>query len=159
MTETNQVPNGVPSGAGRIVVGVDGSGSAQAALLWALRQATLTGVGVDAVVSWSIPATAAAAGPLPESYDPAGDAATALTEAVAPARAAHPDVEVRTVELEGPPGPGLVEYAESAELLVVGSRGHGVVAGLLLGSVSEYCVSHATCPVVVLRGPAPAGRG
>jgi nucleotide-binding universal stress UspA family protein len=146
----------VPTGAGRIVVGVDGSDSAQAALAWAIRQAKLTGAGLDAVVSWSIPATAAAAGPLPDSYDPAADAAAALTEAVGPARAANPDVDLRTVEVEGPAGPGLVEYAESAQLLVVGSRGHGFVAGVLLGSVSEYCVSHAKCPVVVLRGPAPA---
>lgn len=152
MTATNQVP----SGAGRIVVGVDGSESARAALDWAVHQAKLTGAAVDAVVSWSIPATAAAAGPLPDSYNPAADAASALTEAVAPARAAHPDIELRTVELEGSPGPGLVEYAERAQLLVVGSRGHGTVAGLFLGSVSEYCVSHATCPVVVLRGPASA---
>jgi nucleotide-binding universal stress UspA family protein len=156
MTATNPVPAGGPSGAGRIVVGVDGSESARAALLWAVRQAKLTGSGVDAVVSWSIPATAAAAGPLPDSYDPAGDAAGALTEAVGPVRTANPDIELRTVEVEGPPGPGLVEYAEQAELLVVGSRGHGMVAGLLLGSVSEYCVSHAKCPVVVLRAPAPA---
>jgi nucleotide-binding universal stress UspA family protein len=146
----------VPTGAGRIVVGVDGSESAQAALAWAIRQAKLTGAGLDAVVSWSIPATAAAAGPLPDSYDPAADAAAALTEAVAPARAANPDVDLRTVEVEGPAGPGLVEYAETAQLLVVGSRGHGFVAGVLLGSVSEYCVSHAKCPVVVLRGSAPA---
>jgi nucleotide-binding universal stress UspA family protein len=152
MTATNQVP----SGAGRIIVGVDGSESAQAALEWAVRQAKLTGAGIDAAVSWSIPANAAAAGPLPESYDPAGDAATALTEAIAPVRAANPDVDLRTVELEGPAGPGLVDYGEAAQLLVVGSRGHGVVAGLLLGSVSEYCVSHAKCPVVVVRGPAPA---
>jgi nucleotide-binding universal stress UspA family protein len=140
-----------PSGAGRIVVGVDGSSASIAALEWAIKQAKLTNVGVDAAITWSVPATAAAAGGLPETYDPAGDAAKALAEAVASSRAAHPDVELRTVEIEGPAGPSLVDYAAKAELLVIGSRGHGFVSGLLLGSVSEYCVSHAHIPVLVLR--------
>jgi nucleotide-binding universal stress UspA family protein len=140
-----------PSGAGRIVVGVDGSDSSAAALEWALRQAKLTGSGIDAVISWSIPAAASLSGALPDTFDPAADAAREVSDAVASARAAHPDIDLRTVEVEGPAGPSLVDYAAQAQLLVIGSRGHGFVAGLLLSSVSEYCVSHAHCPVLVLR--------
>jgi nucleotide-binding universal stress UspA family protein len=143
-----------PSGAGRIVVGVDGSSSSAGALAWAVRQAKFTGLGLDAVTTWSVPASAAVSGGLPENFDPAGDAEHALIDAVAAVRAANPDVDLRTVEIEGAAGPSLVDYAAEAELLVIGSRGHGFVAGLLLSSVSEYCVSHAHCPVLVLREPA-----
>jgi nucleotide-binding universal stress UspA family protein len=157
MTTTQDEPAGAstpPTGAGRIVVGVDGSPASIEALEWALKQAKLTGVGIDAVITWSIPASAASAGALPESFDPAGDAARALADAVAGVRAQHPDFDLRTIEVEGQPGPSLVDYAAGAELLVIASRGHGFVAGLLLSSVSEYCVSHAHCPVLVLRHPA-----
>jgi nucleotide-binding universal stress UspA family protein len=140
-----------PSSAGRIVVGVDGSDSSAAALAWAVRQAKLTGSGLDALITWSVSASAALAGALPENFDPAADAEQTLVAAVASSREANPDVDLRTVVIEGAPGPGLVDYAEPADLLVIGSRGHGFVAGILLGSVSEYCVSHAHCPVLVLR--------
>ncbi len=143
----------VPRGAGRIVVGVDGSESSHSALLWAVRQAQLTGRGVDAVITWSIPGTAGVAGALPENFNPAADAASAVLDAVASVRTANPGLDLRTVEVEGPAGPSLVDYAAEAELLVIGSRGHGFVAGLLLSSVSEYCVAHAHCPVLVLREP------
>jgi nucleotide-binding universal stress UspA family protein len=137
--------------AGRIVVGVDGSDTSKAAFEWALRQGELTGSGVDAVITWAISANAAVAGALPEDFNPEADAAAQLDEAVRAVRGTHPDVDLRTVVIEGAAGPDLVEYSTGAELLVIGSRGHGFVAGLLLGSVSEYCVSHAHCPVLVLR--------
>jgi nucleotide-binding universal stress UspA family protein len=144
-------PSDAPKGAGRIVVGVDGSESSMAALDWGVRQAKLTGLGLDAVITWSIPATAAMVGSLPETYDPATDAARALVDAVAAVRTSNPGVDMRSVEIEGAAGPSLVDYSADAELLVIGSRGHGFIAGLLLSSVSEYCVSHAHCPVLVLR--------
>lgn len=66
-------------------------------------------------------------------------------------------VPVSTVARMGLPAPELLLAAETADLLVVGSRGHGAFAGVLLGSVSEYCVSHSPCPVVVVRyRPDPA---
>jgi nucleotide-binding universal stress UspA family protein len=55
------------------------------------------------------------------------------------------------VVLEGHPAPVLLELAKDADLLVVGSRGHGQFTGMLIGSVSEHVVSHASCPVVVVR--------
>jgi len=64
----------------------------------------------------------------------------------------HPTVVVETSVAEGSPGRALVEAAKGAELLVVGSRGRGGFAGALFGSVSLHCVSHAPCPVVVVRG-------
>jgi nucleotide-binding universal stress UspA family protein len=66
--------------------------------------------------------------------------------------AGAPPVEVIRVVEEGEPAPTLVRRSQDAALLVVGSRGHGAFVGMLIGSVSEYCVTHAHCPVVVLRG-------
>jgi nucleotide-binding universal stress UspA family protein len=60
-------------------------------------------------------------------------------------------LEVERVVLEGPPALMLVEAAEEADLLVVGSRGYGGFTGLLLGSVSQQCAHHAHCPVVIVR--------
>jgi nucleotide-binding universal stress UspA family protein len=62
-----------------------------------------------------------------------------------------PEVEVETVAVHGSAAHSLVEAAANADLLVVGSRGHGGFAGLLLGSVSQQCAHHAPCPVVIVR--------
>lgn len=68
----------------------------------------------------------------------------------------HPSVEVRTEVPHGSPGRHLVELSDRADLLVVSSRGRGGFRGMLLGSVSDQCVRHAACPVVVTRpGTAP----
>jgi nucleotide-binding universal stress UspA family protein len=67
--------------------------------------------------------------------------------------AAEEPARVQTEILEGPPALMLLKAAEGAEVLVVGSRGHGAFAGMLLGSVSQHCVHHATCPIVVVRHP------
>jgi nucleotide-binding universal stress UspA family protein len=64
----------------------------------------------------------------------------------------HPGIDLRTVALEGHPAPILVRASRGAELLVVGCRGHGEFLGMVLGSVSEHCVTNADCPVLVLRG-------
>lgn len=144
MTDTASVS------AHRIVVGVDGSKGSQEALEWALGQAQRTGTGVLAVAVWEWPA---AFGPVlpPNNYDPAGDVESVLRDAVEPARLAHPKVDIQTAVVEGHPAPVLVSLSKGAELLVVGSRGHGQFAGMLIGSVSQHCVTNAHCPVVVLR--------
>ncbi len=63
----------------------------------------------------------------------------------------HPEVTIDLTVEEGHPAPVLVTASKGASLLVVGSRGHGEFAGMLIGSVSEHCVTNAHCPVLVLR--------
>ncbi len=135
----------------RIVVGVDGSDSSLMALEWAARQAELTGSTLDAMTTWDWPMNYGWAVPIPSDYNPKSDAQDLVDEAVARVRDMHPRVDVRTTVVEGHPAPVLIEASRAADLLVVGSRGHGEFAGMLLGSVSEHCVSNAHCPVVVVR--------
>jgi nucleotide-binding universal stress UspA family protein len=138
--------------AGRIVVGVDGSRSSNAALRWAAHQAELTGSTLELLTAWEWPTTYGAPIAFPPDYDPAGAAQNVLDEAAATVRAQHSGVEVHTVAEQGHPAPSLVAASQGAELLVVGCRGHGEFVGMVLGSVSEHCVSNAHCPVLVLRG-------
>ncbi len=143
----------------RIVVGVDGSESSLAALRWAVRQGGFTGATVDAVAAWEYPAAMAGYGwvaiPPTADLDFSEIAAKTLAEAISRAVDPASDVKISPRVAEGTPAGVLLEAAKDAELLVVGSRGHGGFAGALLGSVSQHCVSHATCPVLVLRS-APA---
>jgi nucleotide-binding universal stress UspA family protein len=136
----------------RIVVGVDGSSASMAALDWAAHQAELTGSVLEVVTAWEWPMTYGATIVVPPDYDAAVEAKRQLDGAVAVAHAAHPNVEIKTVVAKGHPAPTLVEASRGADLLVVGSRGHGEFIGMLLGSVSEHCVTNAECPVLVLRG-------
>jgi nucleotide-binding universal stress UspA family protein len=140
---------------GKIVVGVDGSAGAQAALRFALEEARLRGATLRTVFVWSLPmVTEVPAGLVPalledfrEEAEKALDAALAEVDEVQdPARR----VEIEKVVVEGPPARCLVEAAEDADLLVLGSRGRGGFTGLLLGSVSQQCVHHAPCPVVIV---------
>jgi nucleotide-binding universal stress UspA family protein len=135
----------------RIVVGVDGYESSQAALRWAIHQAKLTGAVVEAVTAWHFPVGAGPA-PIADLPDYADDARIVLTEAIAEMCMIDPEVEIRPRVVEGRAGRVLVDAAEGADLLVVGCRGHGGLAGTLLGSVGQYCAHHASCPVVILRG-------
>jgi nucleotide-binding universal stress UspA family protein len=137
---------------GRIVVGVDGSASSTEALRWAARQAELTVARVEAVMAWAVAPTAfPLTTPIPAAYDMGPQVEEELEGIVSQVRHEFPSVEILSVVREGWAGRALLVAAEDADLLVVGSRGHGAVMGLLLGSVSEYCVTHAPCPVVVIR--------
>ena len=78
--------------------------------------------------------------------------ASPRTEAITEMCTIDTDVVVRPRVVEGQAGPVLAEAAEGADLLVVGNRGHGGLAEALLGSVGQYCVRHAPCPVVIMRG-------
>jgi nucleotide-binding universal stress UspA family protein len=139
-----------------IVVGVDGSDESKDALRWATRQAELTGSALRIVTSWHFPTMAYGGGmPLPGTFDMAGASQQIATQAIKEALGDHPDVHVSSVVIEGTPALELLREAESADLLVIGSRGHGAFAGMLLGSVSEYCVAHSACPVVVVRHGMP----
>jgi nucleotide-binding universal stress UspA family protein len=136
----------------RIVVGVDGSESSKQALRWAIRQAELTGGSVEAVTAWHVPsAYGLAPVPVDAAEDFEGDAKRVLTEALAEVSGLAPEVPVEPLIAEGHAATVLLEAARGADLLVVGSRGHGGFASALVGSVSLYCVLHAHCPVLVLR--------
>jgi len=136
-----------------IVVGVDGSEPSKRALRWAAHQAKLTGAQLEAVTTWEYPPTFGWAPPYPSDFDPNLDARKALQETVDEVLGADPEIPVDLTVTEGHPAFVLTEAAGHAELLVVGSRGHGALAGMVLGSVSEYCAAHAPCPVVVVRRP------
>jgi len=137
--------------AGRIVAGVDGSPPSLAALEWAARQAELMGAHLEVLMTWDWPTSYGWALPLPDDYDPAADVHRILDEAVADVRSAHPQLEISTRVGHGHPAVLLVEASKGADLLVVGSRGHGEFVGMLLGSVSEHCAANAHCPVLVHR--------
>ncbi|MEU5428774.1 universal stress protein [Streptomyces olivoreticuli] len=141
---------GEPAEACRIVVGVDASPSSRRALGWAVRQARLTGAVVEAVLCWAHPAVY---GWAMTKADPMLDHAAekALAQAVAEVSGDGPTPEIRQSVLPGNAAEVLLERARGAELLVVGNRGHGGFSGALLGSVSQHCVQHAPCTVVVVR--------
>ena len=145
---------------GGVVVGYDGSPSSREALLWAAGEAdrrrqpltVLYGVG------WL------EFGPLTGSVVAEADLRVAAEEVVAEARgivhAAAPGVEVSSrVHVELAATAALLEHSAGAELLVVGARGRGGFAGLLLGSTSTTVAMHAACPVVVVHGPGSAAAG
>ena len=92
--------------------------------------------------------------PASPDYSPQADGETILEQALEPIRLAYPDLSVQAVTIEGPAGHLLVKASAGADLLAVGSRGHREFTGLLLGSVSEQCVVHARCPVLVHQPPA-----
>jgi nucleotide-binding universal stress UspA family protein len=142
-------------GAPRIVVGVDGSAASRAALRWALGQAELTGAAIDAVVAWQYPVATGGYAWAPvavmDSSDLQEAAEKTLADEVGEVTGGS-TVQVRSRVVEGIAAQALLAASVGAELLVVGSRGHGGFAGALLGSVSQHCVHHATCPVVIIRG-------
>lgn len=145
----------VPAGADGMVVGVDGSPHSLKALEWAFEQASFTGSPLHVLHSWEIPPTWSMV-EVP-SYEPEklihdyGNAELRETsEAMAGFREKFPDVQVRQEVVKGSPVKALVKAGETAQMLVVGSRGLGGFRGLLLGSVSHAVVHKAACPVAVV---------
>jgi nucleotide-binding universal stress UspA family protein len=137
---------------GVIVVGVDGSESSIDALKWAATQARLSGASLEAVWAWEWPSSYGWTPPTWASdWNPAVEAEIVLRRVVETVLENMSEVAVKTRVEEGDPASVLLRVAEAADLLVVGSRGHGAFAGMLLGSVSEHCASRAGCPVVVVR--------
>jgi nucleotide-binding universal stress UspA family protein len=139
-----------------VVAGVDGSPESIAALRWASQYAAATGATVRVVRAWHYPS---AVGPAPVGLAP--EAVTSeveqhireeLSESVAQV---YPDQAAARLEIRvsyGHPAEVLIGESKAADLLVVGHRGHGAFTGMLVGSVSIHCVTHASCPVVVVRG-------
>lgn len=149
-------------GSGLIVVGVDSSEGAKAALRFALKEAKLRQATLRVVHTWQFgyigvsgiegfsPVVGADLGDLRRTAEVALDAVM---------HEAAPDSDGIVIERrvsEGAPATVLVDESRQADLLVVGSRGHGGFAGLLLGSVSQQCAHHAACPVVIVPAKAKA---
>ena len=137
----------------RMVVGLDGSTDSKQALRWAMQQAEATGAEVHAVCAWEVPVTILLL-PTATEQDYADRAVAALEETLAEVVGDDPPVVVRAEAVEGRPARVLTTQAEGADLLVIGSHGRGELPGMHLGSVASYCVHHAPCPVVLLRGTA-----
>jgi nucleotide-binding universal stress UspA family protein len=137
----------------RIVVGVDGSAGSEQALRWAARQATYSGATLEAIVAWQYPAFFGWAPVGADSADFGAIAGKTLDDALNTVFGPQWPDWVQARVAEGYPAQVLVEAAEEADLLVVGSRGHAGFADALLGSVSTYCVQHAHGPVTVIRPP------
>lgn len=135
-----------------IVVGVDGSEDSQRALAWAIDEAKTRGMTLLLVHGIDIGLSAAdpyGGGYVLEQLQDAGRLALDAAEVTANEQGVATE---RRMEI-GSPAYALVDASRGAAMLVVGSRGHGGFAGLLLGSVSSACVHHAHCPIVVVPRP------
>jgi nucleotide-binding universal stress UspA family protein len=141
MSPSNERVSPVDGAVGSIVVAVDGSEHAARALRWGADQAALEHRRVVVV-----------------SVGEDADAELFAEDAVAAARDRHPDLDLHGSAVPGDPRQVLIDLAEVAHVLVVGSRGRGALRGMLLGSVSAAVSSHAACPVVVCRPPAEQAR-
>jgi nucleotide-binding universal stress UspA family protein len=139
-----------------IIVGVDHSPGAKAALVFANEEARLRGATIRAVHAWqhayigytgpegNVP-------PIGADIDELHTAAVAALEASVREALPETDVEITLHAMQGAPAGVLVDESRDADLLVVGSRGHGGFVGLLLGSVGQQCAHHAECPVVIVH--------
>jgi nucleotide-binding universal stress UspA family protein len=136
----------------QIVVGVDGSRGARAALRFAVAEAELRQACVRAVMAWHLPYYGGMAG-MPLPIEPTGieEAYRAdLDSLVEEVDASSLPTPVERVLVQGTPAAVLLDHTSDAALLVVGSRGRGGFVGLLLGSVSQQVAAHAPCPVVIV---------
>jgi nucleotide-binding universal stress UspA family protein len=159
-----------------LVVGVDGSAAARAALRWAVEQAQRAGGRVVAIavveprpliapgsgLAGGAMTPGMVAGTLPEmSYGMADDedvtaeADRWLSDAVSVLPAAAAEV-VDPRAVVGGAADALLEAARGADLLVLGNHRRGTLTGALVGSVAQYCVQHATCPLVLVPAPESA---
>ena len=146
------------NGIKKIVVGVDGSSASRRALRWAVDLAGLSGATVTAVAAWGHPAgfewtvrtTNYGLVPLPErtTRDEEQGAAERTLADVADELGGPAGLVQRPVE--GNPTDVLIEASQDADLLVLGRHGHNTVRDALLGSVTNHCIQHAHCPVVVV---------
>jgi nucleotide-binding universal stress UspA family protein len=134
---------------GRIVVGIDGSEESVTALRRGIRIANALNASVEAVSSWRLPGTYGMMGEV--EYSPLDDADAILSGAIKSVFGAKAPQWFTTATFEGNAADVLIEQSRGAEMLIVGSRGHGGLAGVLLGSVSARCAEHAHCPVLIIH--------
>ena len=142
----------------KIVVGVDGSPSSRSALRWAVRQAALTGGTVDVVMAWHLPMVLRTSAWAPIYVDEGASVEQAARETLDAVIREEVDPasrdRVTSRVAEGHPAQVLIDATAGADLLVVGNRGHRTFTDALLGSVGQYCIHHAHCPVLIIRGEA-----
>jgi nucleotide-binding universal stress UspA family protein len=145
---------------GLVVVGVDGSEQSVAALHWAARYAAATGAAVRAVLAWHYPTVAGqpptGQAPHPVTEQTEQSKLDTLADAISQAFPGGAGIEARVSY--GHPAQVLIDQSKEADLLVVGSHGHGAFTGMLVGSVSIHCVTSAYCPVTVVRGTVAAAE-
>lgn len=135
---------------GRVVVGVDGSGPSLEALRWAVRIAPVVDGAIEAVSTWEIPSDYGWATDLGD-WQPDVDARRVLDGALDAVFGEQRPPGLVAIVREGHASTVLLEVSKDADMLIVGSRGHGGFAGLLLGSVSAAVAEHAHCPVLVVH--------
>ena len=137
-----------------IVVGVDGSASSRKALTWAAAEAAEHGADLVVINVWEhtlLPPAGSVS--VSEHYvpDPSQRTADDLLKVIKEELGEEPPVLVQAQVKQGRPAKVLIEESAGAELLVVGKRGHGGFAGLVLGSVSQHVAAYAKCPVTVVH--------
>jgi nucleotide-binding universal stress UspA family protein len=155
------VARGRTSPSGDVLVGVDGSPLSEMAVRFAFQAAALRGSGLTAVYAWTMPA-----GVIPAVGTPSVDWTTeveaaeeqVLSKAINDWHQAYPDVPARGRLVRAGARQALLNAAEEAQLAVVGARGRGGFAGLVLGSVSQAMLHHAACPVAIVRDTPAPGR-
>ena len=141
----------------KVVVGVDGSDASRGALSAAVEEAAARGADLEVVATyqvtnyWSDLAGVVLPSVAQIRYELYNRTQDVVDSVLAGRPEDAPTPQVSIVVAEGPPGHVLVRHGQTADLLVVGFRGHGAFRGLLLGSVALHCVMHAPCPVLVVR--------
>jgi nucleotide-binding universal stress UspA family protein len=136
---------------GRIVVGVDGSDGSQAALDWAIDEAMCCDAELVLVHGWSYPYQGPRTGISEPRDDMRLDAMRTLEACGFRVREIAPALRCHSIISEQSPAKAVIDAGKDADLVVVGSRGHGGFAALLLGSVSRTVLQHAQVPVVIVR--------
>lgn len=140
---------------GPVVLGVDTSASSEEAIAWAFDEASRRETGLIAVHAWmayvDVYARLYGVPPVDEIDAQVQAEEAAFAERLAGWREKYPDVTVTALLRSGKPAKTLLEYADDAQLVVVGSRGHGDITGVLFGSVSRSLIHKAPCPVLVAR--------
>lgn len=141
---------------GPVVLGTDGSPESATAIEQAFIEASLRDTDLIVVHGWTRPAVRGPGDILPLVYDVdkvEGEEERVLSEAISGYRDRFPEVRLTERVIRGRPSPTLIELSETAQLVVVGSRGFGGFAGLLLGSVSQQVLHHAACPILIVPRP------
>ena len=138
--------------AGVIVVGIDGSDTSLEALRWAITEARRRGDRVEVLHCWHIPYYGDVSGMMPVPGNVMEEASQAiLADALAAVAADADGVAISGRAVQGAAAHTLIEASATADLVVVGRRGHGGFVGLLMGSVATQVAGHAACPVVVVN--------